>query len=172
LMSDSLESSSRQTKFLAGIDSPEKLTRVKHRLSPQSVHMPLFGYFTVVGGFLLSMLIIANVFLPATLVDGGSQTHQSKPNILIDSSRKWPERIVYDTSLPTTLALVPVAQEAFRSSPLDSMAQMSAPTAPKQPTHIQVVREKPVKIAKRVSRQKFASIQQQRRPPNLFASWW
>jgi hypothetical protein len=117
------------------------------------------------------MLFIANVFLPATLVDGGSQKHQSKPNILIDSPRNWPERIVYDTSLPTTLALVPVAQEAVRSSPLDSMAQISAPTAPKQPTHIQVVRARPVKIAKRVSRQKFASFQQQR-PPNLFASWW
>jgi hypothetical protein len=100
-----------------------------------------------------------------------SETHQSKPKILIDSSRNWPERIVYDTSLPTTLAVVPVAQEAVRASPLVSMAQMSAPTAPKQPTHIQVVREKPVKIAKRVSRQKFASFQQQR-PPNLFGSWW
>ena len=144
---------------------------MKHRLSPQSLRVPLFGYFAVVGGFLLSMLFIANVFLPATMVDGGGGTRQSKPKILIDSSKKWPERIVYDTSLPTTLAVVPVAQEAIRSSPLDSMAQMSAPTAPKQPTHIQVVREKPVKIAKRISRQKFASFQQQR-APNLFASWW
>jgi hypothetical protein len=135
------------------------------------VHVPLFGYFAVVGGFQLSMLFIANVFLPATMVDGRSQTRQSKPKILIDSSRKWPERIVYDTSLPTTLAVVPVAQEAVRSSPLDSMAQMSAPTAPK-PTHIQVVREKPAKIAKRISRQKFASFQQRQRPPGLFASWW
>ena len=144
---------------------------MKHRLSPQSVDVPLFRYFAVVGGFLLSMLFIANVFLPATLVDGGSQTHQSKPNILIDSSRKWPERIVYDTSLPTTLAVVPVAQEAVRSSPLDAMAQISAPTEPKQPRHIQVVRQRPLKLAKRGSRQKFASFQQQR-PPNLFASWW
>jgi hypothetical protein len=144
---------------------------VKQKLSPESVHVPLFGYFAAVGGFLLSMLFIVNVFLPATSVDGGSQTHQSKSKILIDSSRKWPERIVYDTSLPTTLAIVPVAQEAVRSSPLDSMAQISAPTAPKQPIHIQVVRAKPVKIAKRVSRQKFASFQQQR-PPNFFASWW
>ena len=144
---------------------------MKHRLSPQSVHVPLFGYLAVVGGFLLSMLFIANVFLPATLVDGSSQTHQSKPKILIDSSRKMARTDCYDTSLPTTLAVVPVAQEAVRSSPLDSMAQMSAPTAPKQPTHIKVVREKPIKIAKRVSRQKFASFQQQR-PPNLFASWW
>ena len=144
---------------------------MKHRLSPQSVPVPLFGYFAAVGGFLLSTLFVANVFLPATLVDGGSQTHQSKPKILIDSSRKWPERIVYDTSLPTTLAVFPVAQEAVRSSPFDAMAQISAPTAPKQPSHIQVVRERSIKIAKRVSRQKFASFQQQR-PPNLFASWW
>ena len=135
------------------------------------MRVPLFGYFAVVGGFLLSMLFIANVFLPETLVDGGSRTLQSKPKILIDSSRKWPERIVYDTSLPTTLAVVPVAQEAARSSPLDAMAQMSAPPAPKQAAHIQVVRAKPVKIAKRVSRQKFASFQQQRQP-RLFAFWW
>jgi hypothetical protein len=144
---------------------------VKHRLSPQSVHVPLFGYFAVVGGFLLSMLFIANLFLPATLVDGDSQMYQSKPKILIDSSRKWPERIVYDTSLPTTLAVVPVAEEAVRSSPLDSMGQMSASPPRQQPTHIQVVREKPVKVAKRVSRQTFASFRQQK-PPNFFASWW
>jgi hypothetical protein len=141
---------------------------VKHRLSPQSVHVPLFGYFAVVGGFLLSMLFIANVFLPATMVDGGGETRLSKPKILIDSSRKLPERIVYDTNLPTTLAVVPVAQEVVRSSPLDAMAQISAP---KQPSHIQVVRQRPLKLAKRVFRQKFASFQQQR-PPNLFASWW
>jgi hypothetical protein len=147
------------------------LTGVKHRLSPQSVQVPLFGYFAAVGGFLLSTLFIANVFLPATLGDGGSQTHQPKPEILIDSSRKWPERIVYDTNLPTTLAVVPVAQEVVHSSPLDAMAQISAPTAPKQPSYVQVVRQRPLKLAKRVSRQKFASFQQHR-PPNLFASWW
>ena len=64
------------------------------------MHVPLFGYFAVVGGFLLSMLFIANVFLPATMVDGGGGTRQSKPKILIDSSRNLPERIVYDTNLP------------------------------------------------------------------------
>src|ERR1700692_1842824 len=94
-----------QLNISPGENSAEKLTGVKHSLSPQSVHVPLFGYFAVVGGFLLSMLFIANVFLPATLVDGGSETRQSKPKILIDSSRKWPERTVYDTSLPTTLAV-------------------------------------------------------------------
>jgi hypothetical protein len=144
---------------------------VKHGLSPQSVHVPLFGYFAVVGGFLLSMLFIANVFLPATLVDGGSQMHQSKPKILIDSSRKWPERIVYDTSLPTPLAVVPVAQEAVRSSPLDSMAQISAPTAPQQTAPPHVTKEKRVKTAKRFSRSRFA-FQQQRRPPDFFVAWW
>ena len=144
---------------------------MKSNLPPQSVHVPLFGYFAVAGGVLVSMLFIANVFLPASSVDGGSQSPQSKPIILIDSSRKWPEPIVYDTSLPTTLAVVPVAEEAVRSSPLDSMAQMTAPTQPKQPTQVQVVKKKRVKIAKRVSRQKFASFWQQR-PPRLFASWW
>ena len=144
---------------------------MKSNLPPQSVHVPLFGYFAVAGGVLVSMLFIANVFLPASSVDGGSQSQQSRPMILIDSSRKWPERIVYDTSLPTMLAVVPVAEEAVRSSPLDSMAQMTVPTQPKQPTQVQVVKKKPLKIAKRVSRQKFASFWQQR-PPRLFASWW
>jgi hypothetical protein len=83
------------------------------------------------------MLFIANVFLPATLVDDGSQMHQSKPKILIDSFRKWPERIVYDTNLPTTLAVVPAEEPAVvpsqivRPSPQDSMAQLAAPTPPK-----------------------------------------
>jgi hypothetical protein len=117
------------------------------------------------------MLFIANVFLPESSVDGGSQSHPYKPMILIDSSTKWPERIVYDTSLPTTLAVVPVAEEAVRSSPLNSMAQMTAPTQPKQPTQVQVGKKKPAKIARRVPRQTFASFWQQR-PPRPFASWW
>jgi hypothetical protein len=157
--------------------SPEKLTGVKHRLSPQSVQIPLFRYFVFVGGLLLSLLFIANAYLPASRVDGSSQP-ASKPTILIDSSRKWPERIVYDTNLPTTVAVAPaeepvvVPSQIVRPSPQDSMAQLAAPTPPQQTAPPNVTKEKRVKIAKRVSRSRFAYVQQQRRPPDFFASWW
>ena len=148
---------------------------MKHRLPRQSVQIPLFRYFTFVGGFLLSILFIVNAFLPASRVDGGSNP-TSKPTILIESSRKWPERIVYDTNLPTTLAVVPpegpAVVSSVRASPLDSMAQLAAPTPPKPAVAPQVARKKRVKIARLVSQPRFAYLQQQRRPPNFFAPWW
>ena len=138
------------------------------------MQIPFLRYFTFVGGFLLSILLIVNAYLPADRVDdNGNPT--SKPTILIESSRKWPERIVYDTNLPTTLAAVPPEAPAVVSSvprsPLDSMA-LAAPTPPKPAVAPQVARKKRAKIARVVSQPRFAYLQQQRRPPNYFAPWW
>ena len=147
---------------------------MKHRRLSQSILMP-FRNFTFVGGFLLSMLFIVSAYLPASRVDGVNRP-ASKPTTFIESSRKWPERIVYDTSLPTTLAVVPAevpaAGSSVRSTPLDSMAQLAVPSAPKQVGPDRAAKAKRVKIASRVSRPRFAYLQQQRRPPNLFSAWW
>ncbi len=63
--------------------------------------MPLARYFLYVGGALLALLFISDPYLPKLpAADWGN----SRSTIIhIHSDQKWPERIVYDTSLPTVV---------------------------------------------------------------------
>ena len=61
--------------------------------------MPLARYFFYVGGVLLALLFIADAYLPKLPV--AHRVDKDSYSIRIHSDRKWPERIVYDTSLPT-----------------------------------------------------------------------
>ena len=65
--------------------------------------MPLARYFSYVGGVLLALLFMLDAYLPKLPVAGRANVHV--PVIRIYSNQKWPERIVYDTNLPT---IVPV----------------------------------------------------------------
>ncbi len=61
--------------------------------------MPLARYFSFVGGVLLALLFILDACFPKLPVAAKAKVYL--PVIRIYSDRKWPERIVYDTSLPT-----------------------------------------------------------------------
>ena len=61
--------------------------------------MPLVRYFYFVGGVLLALLFILDARIPKLEVSAKATVYP--PVIRIYSDRKWPERIVYDTSLPT-----------------------------------------------------------------------
>jgi hypothetical protein len=61
----------------------------------------LARYFFFVGGVLLALLFIADAYLPKLPVADRANT--DLPVIRIYSDRKWPERVVYDTSLPTII---------------------------------------------------------------------
>jgi hypothetical protein len=65
--------------------------------------MPLMRYFVFVGGALLALLLMANAWLPAAPVTEAAQSASAtdKSVIRIHSDRKWPERVVFDTSQPT-----------------------------------------------------------------------
>ena len=60
--------------------------------------MPLTRYFLWVGGVLLTLLVAASAWLPKPPV--AAETAEYLPPIRIHSDRKWPERIVFDTSAP------------------------------------------------------------------------
>ena len=60
--------------------------------------MPLARYFSFVGGVLLALLFILDACFPKPPVAAKAKVYP--PVIRIYSDRKWPERIVYDTSLP------------------------------------------------------------------------
>lgn len=63
--------------------------------------MPLARYFFSVGGVLLALLFIADAYLPKLPVADSAVA--DLPVIRIHSDRKWPERVVYDTGLPTII---------------------------------------------------------------------
>jgi hypothetical protein len=64
--------------------------------------MPVARYFGVVGGVLLTLIFLLNAFLPK-LPDAAEVRAVDKSVIRIHSDRKWPERIVFDTSQPTLI---------------------------------------------------------------------
>ena len=93
--------------------------------------MPLFRYFGFVGSFLLAMLFIADRYSEKTsesVVQNAVDVDKSV--IRIKSSRKWPDPIVFDTSLP---AIVPppslTAALPSKSVPIDAYAELPLPKA-------------------------------------------
>ena len=61
--------------------------------------MPLARYFLYVGGVLFTLVFILDACL--TRLPVMESAHVNSPIIRIHSDRKWPERIVFDTTLPT-----------------------------------------------------------------------
>ena len=70
--------------------------------------MPLVRYFFFVGGALLALLFISDAYLPkpADVVRADADLPVADlPVIRIHSDRKWPERVVFDTSRPTIVPM-------------------------------------------------------------------
>ncbi len=63
--------------------------------------MPLARYFLYVGAALLALLFISDQYLPKLRAEDRAESRSAI--IYIHSDQKWPERIVYDTSLPTVV---------------------------------------------------------------------
>ena len=67
--------------------------------------MPVLRYFIVVGTALLALLFAVDAYLPklpaADHVDTAANVASDLSVIRIHSIQKWPERVEFDTSLPT-----------------------------------------------------------------------
>jgi hypothetical protein len=64
--------------------------------------MPVARYFLFVGGVLLALLFVIDAFAPQQLaVASNAVPSVDKYTVRIRSDQKLPERVVYDTSLPT-----------------------------------------------------------------------
>jgi len=61
--------------------------------------MPLARYFFFVGGVLLGLLLIAGWLLPKFPMTETVDIGADKSFLRINSDRKWPERVVFDTSV-------------------------------------------------------------------------
>jgi hypothetical protein len=96
--------------------------------------MHLARYFFYVGGVFLALLFVLDAYFPKAPV--AERANANLPVIRIHSERRWPERIVFDTSLPTIIppriADVSVKErerEAFASMQ-PSNAKRLEPSAP------------------------------------------
>ena len=78
--------------------------------------MPLTRYLLYVGGVLLTLLFIADFCLPKSPV--AERASIDLPAICIHSDRKWPDRIVFDTSLPTIVPAQPANAETSVPAPV------------------------------------------------------
>ena len=92
--------------------------------------MPVARYFLFVGGVLLALLLAVDALVPhQAVVASQAAPSVDKTVVRIRSDQKPPERVVYDTSLPTivppqALTAQAVAPAAAPASPLaDATAQ-------------------------------------------------
>ncbi len=107
--------------------------------------MPVARYFVLVGGVLLALLFLLSEVLPQLPV--AERVAESGPNrsvIRINSDRKWPERVVFDTNMPTIVppvapalvakaeAAAAVAEVSAQARGLQAFAQLK-PSEPSKP---------------------------------------
>src|SRR5450759_3720820 len=85
--------------------------------------MPMARYFILVGGVLLALLFVSDAYLPKLPV--ADRTVADLPVIRIHSDRKWPARVVFDTSLPTIVPAQSAMTEASVPAPA-TVADVSA----------------------------------------------
>ena len=83
--------------------------------------MPLARYFFLVGGVLLALLFVVDAVAPKLPVPERADT--DLPVIRIHSDRKWPERVVFDTSVPT---VTPAPQALASAAPATPAAPVAA----------------------------------------------
>ena len=63
--------------------------------------MPIVRYIAFVGSLLVAIMFFADWYLTMAPTQSVTSPEADKPIIRIKSDRKWPERIVFDTSAPT-----------------------------------------------------------------------
>jgi hypothetical protein len=96
----------------------------------------LVRYFLYAGGALLALLFLVDRYSPVVPATGASndqmqESSLDKEILRIQSAQKWPQKIVFDTSMPTIIpppALVvsvppPPTAEAVNKSLLDARAE-------------------------------------------------
>jgi hypothetical protein len=89
--------------------------------------MPLARYFLVIGGVLLVLLFVVDAVLPSLPVADKTDAAVDMPVIRINSDRKWPERVVFDTSTSAFTAVPTLkAEAAVPASTAPTVADTSA----------------------------------------------
>ena len=124
------------------------------------IKMPVARYFLFVGGVLLALLFALDAYVPKEPAPSSTATAAvatvDNPTLRIRSDRKWPDPVVYDTSLPTIVppqavktaaaaeVPAPVAEFSAKARVRETFAQLVTPDLNKPQPQVQPKR----KIAK------------------------
>jgi hypothetical protein len=121
--------------------------------------MPVLRYFMFVGAALLALLFVVGMAMPPAPSVDAANGAPDLSTIRIHSDRKWPERVVFDTSAPR---IVPAPAQTASLAPAvaapqqvaDALTKVTARDAFAQaaPTDLKKPEAKPVqkrKVAKR-----------------------
>ena len=135
--------------------------------------MPVARYFLFVGGLLLALLFALDAFAPQQVaVASNAAPSIDKTVVRIRSDQKPPERVVYDTSLPTivppaaktqiaAVPPVPVVDATAQTRVRDTFAQFVPAEAKKLEKQVEPQAPRKRKIAKSRPAQPLRFAQQQ-----------
>jgi hypothetical protein len=102
--------------------------------------MPLARYFLFVGGALLALLFFVGAELPTSPAEQviATDTAAELPTIRIRTDRKWPEKVVFDTSIPTGAGAMTTTGAVNTGTDGSVMANASDGATPDAPTKVRV----------------------------------
>jgi len=138
--------------------------------------MPLFRYFTYVGGALIALLFVASYVFP----EPPTVPHRdvARPVIRITSDKVGPPRVDFDTRVQSVAAVAKLAPSALPQAPVrQAEAQLFSPLptpaapvlTPAAPVKPEVKNEsKKTKVARRPDRQPIAAYPQVAAYPQAF----
>jgi hypothetical protein len=111
--------------------------------------MPVLRYFLFVGGALLALLLGANALLPPVPVSGVLESNTDLPTIRIHSDRKWPERVVFDTSQPM-IAAAPVTVAKADAAVGNPAVTLASPKARVREAFAQLPTSEKIPVAEKI----------------------
>ena len=133
--------------------------------------VPIGRYIAFVGSLLLAIFFIADWYMPMAPTQIVTSREADKPIIRIKTDRKWPERIVFDTSAPTIVPQKPpaVADAPVTNPPREAFALLGAqvPAVSKTPLPVRTER----KVAKRAPHTRWVAYRPAARAEALPAGW-
>ena len=129
--------------------------------------MPVARYFLFVGGVLLALLLAIDALVPQeTIVASQAAPSVNKTIVRIRSDQKLPERVVYDTSLPTIVPPTVTAQAVAPPVPAVASADAAAQARVRE-TFAQFVPGEAKKPEPQVQRKR--KVAKRQAPPMQFA---
>jgi Zn-dependent protease with chaperone function len=133
--------------------------------------MPFVRYIAFVGSLLVAILFFADWYLTMAPTQSVTSLEADKPIIRVKSDRKWPERIVFDTSAPT---IVPqkspvIADAPVTNPPREAFALLNEPVPEVSVTPLPVRTKR--KVARRAPPSRWAAYRPAARAEALPAGW-
>jgi hypothetical protein len=132
--------------------------------------VPVGRYIAFVGSLLLAILFIADWYLPMAPTQSVT-SRETEPIIRIKSDRKWPERMVFDTSAPIIVPqTAPVVADApVTNPPREAFALLNAPVPEVSVTPLPVRTKR--KVARRAPHSRWTAYRPAARAEALPAGW-